>query len=133
MRRFLLTIIAIITSIATTQAQSSIRLDESKIQAVLKDNATVMVFPISNLSTQPIKAEASLSWLNTDDVELSKIQKSISIPEGHTEIEIPFPLKAPSIWTRLRYALSPESSDARAFSPISGILSLAHIAPHAIE
>lgn len=133
MRRFLLTIIAIIAFISTTQAQSKINLNASKIRAELKDNSTVILLPISNFSDQPIKAAVSLYWLNTEDVELSKIQESISIPSGHTEIEIPFPLKAPSIWTRLRYALMPESADARAFTPLNGIASLAHIAPHAFE
>ena len=133
MRRILLAIIAILAFLSAAQAESKIHLNASKILAVLKDNSTVIILPISNFSNQSIKAQATLSWINTDEVEINKTNDSISLPPGHTEIEIPFPLKAPSIWTRLRYSLSPESSDARAFASMSGIVSLAHIATHAFE
>src|SRR5512145_763567 len=53
-------------------------------------------------------AVLSLAWLSVDEMESSSISKEVALQPGHLEIETPLPLVDPSIWTRLRYSMSPD-------------------------
>src|SRR4051812_7642869 len=121
---------AALLAVSAAQAQSlvSIRslvsIDDSKIRATLKDNATVVSIPIENTTDHAIRANLSLAWLNYGEVEQGSAKQAVSIAPGQTSIQVPLPIKDSSIWTRLRYTLTPETTEARAFAPIRGILSL---------
>ena len=127
------------------QTDGVLQFQERSIRAVLKDDATVVVFPFWTraYSSPEVRARVSLAWLDPDDRTLSEVDTVAAMNyrysyEGTSaEIEIPFPLVEPSIWTRLRYSVTPEVSDGSAaappFRPISGIVSLSQIAGHAFE
>jgi len=118
---------------------------EQDIRAILKDNSTVVVlrFGANGVSENIIRAHVSLAWLDTNDGELSKTDAAVTITPNKdsfgrsiADIEIPFSLVKPSIWTRLKYSITPEATDAAAvqrLSPVRGIVSLSQIADHAFE
>ena len=145
-------VIAVVAAIALTpegraQTDTAFRFNERNIRAVLRNNSTVIVFQFDKDGKflQKVRARVSLAWLDPSDRELSKTDvvtilnpSADSYGRNHAEIEIPFPLVKPSIWTRLKYSITPETSDAstadgRPFKPVSGIVSLSRIANHAFE
>lgn len=145
---FIITVIAVIITIAfpyegSAQSENTFRFQESGVRAVLKDGSTVIVFrfDVNRNVYHKIQARVSLAWIDTDDRELSKTDAVAAInltEKGYAYFEIPFPIIKPSIWTRLRYSITPEvldnSPDAvQPFEPVSGIVSLSNIADHAFE
>lgn len=119
--------------IPSAQGQASVSIDESKIRAALKDDSTVISIPIASFADHSIKAELSLAWLRTNEEESSAIHQGVTIRPGQSSIEVPLPLVGASIWTRLRYALAPDRTEARAFGHIGGVVSLSVIASHVFE
>jgi hypothetical protein len=113
--------------------QSSVSIVESKIQAVLKNQSTVVSVPFQNVLTRDVKAKLSLDWLDRDDTIQGSATREVFIPAGMSAVEVPLPIGNPSIWLRLRYTLTPDIADVRAFARITGIMSIAHIAPHVFE
>lgn len=118
-------------------AQSPVRVDESKLRADLKNDATVIVFPLENTSTigMPVERSAGLTleWLNHDDFILTSVHRDITIPPGPSRVEIPLAIPDSDIWLRLRYSLTPDRADVRAFPPLSGIVAVSQIAAHIFE
>jgi hypothetical protein len=133
MLKTLFAIIAALLSISAVQGQTSVRIDESKIRAVLENDSTVVVIPIFSSADHTIKAQLSLAWLNTDEKELNSSRQDIAIQPGPQEIRTPLRLSNSSIWTRLRYSLAPVLAEAKSFEPISGILALPHIADYVFQ
>ena len=107
----------------------AISIDESKIRAHLERDSTVISIPIANFASQPVKAELALAWLRTDAHATEAPVQTITIPPGQSTIDTPLALESPSIWTRLRYSLTPARQDARAFPPASGSRALLDTAP----
>ncbi|MBM3758841.1 MAG: hypothetical protein FJW36_01210 [Acidobacteria bacterium] len=122
-----------LTSLSCLLAQSEITLDESSIQASLRSNATVISFPFSNPTDSPAKARLTLEWIESNDHSLAKKQFDIEIAPRQSRVELPFPIVEPSIWTRLRYRLSPVGTSFRIVRPITGIAALPKIASHVFE
>ena len=124
------------------QADSIFQFQEYNTRAILKNGATVVVFRfgVNGNVHRKIRANVSLAWLDPRDNELSKTDAVVAMnPRGQSfaDVEIPFPLVEPSVWTRLKYSITPEASDdpaaIRPFAPVSGIVSLSSIAKHAFE
>ncbi len=113
--------------------QTTISVDESKIRAVLKGDSTFISIPFSSSADHPVNAELTMAWVGRDDKESNRISKPITIQLGRSNIEIGFSIEGSSIWTRLRYTVSPNVAEARVFGPISGVLSLAHISDYVFE
>ncbi len=59
--------------------------------------------------------------------------REVMLQTGQSNVEVPLPLTNSSIWTRLRYSLAPDLTEARAFASISGIVALSRIADHVFE
>ena len=149
MRKHSLTfiVLAVIAAIAFpnegyAQTDNVFPFQEYGVRAVIKDNATVIVIPFAARVKTGDRARVSLVWLDPNDRELSKIDAVFDInyryvsPRAYAEIEIPFPLVEPSIWTRLKYSIIPEIIDDDAtpqFKPFGNIVSLSQIAGYAFE
>ena len=112
-----------------------ISIDESKIRAALQDNSTVVTIPIESSLDHPIQASLLVEWLDPSEVVTGSNRQDVSIAPGQTNLNVPLPLskKSASIWTRLRYSLTPSRADARAFQPFAGVVALPHIAAHVFE
>ena len=124
---------AALVSQAGAQAPSPTILNETKLQAVLKDGATCIVFPLDSALDHAVQASLSGEWIDIQDHVLSSAHREVTLAPGHTDVELPLPLPVSSIWLRLRYSLAPGRADARAFTPRQGILALSSIAAHAFE
>ena len=133
MPKTFLSITLALVSLSALQAQDLVRINDSKIRAVLNNNSTVVSVSIVNSADHVIKAGLSLAWLGIDDKELNASRRDVELKPGQSDIEIPLPLATPSIWTRLRYTLTPARAEARAFGIINGIVSLPHIADYVFE
>jgi hypothetical protein len=133
LRTLLATITALLSLTAHAQDPYLAQLEESKIRAVLKNDSTVVSIPISNSADHPIKARLGLVWMSIHDTGTKPDGQDVMLPPGQSQIEIPLPLSNPSVWTRLCYSLIPDRAQARSFAPVSGIVSLPHIADYVFE
>jgi hypothetical protein len=113
--------------------QSLIRIEESKIRAFHKSGSTCVSIPVKSAADHPIKAHLGLAWMGPQNTEAKPETREVTLQPGQSEIEVPLPLSDSSIWTRLYYSLAPDRSNARSFEPISGIVSLSHIADYVFE
>ncbi len=97
-------------------------LNQLKIEAVLRQDATVIELPINNSLDRSVAISISLDWLDTKDVVLGSARREIVLAPGRVTVEIPFGLPESTIWLRLRYRLDPQemirgySGDSRVFS-----------------
>lgn len=133
MRGTLFAAVAALVSLAGAQAQSPVILNESKIQAVLKDEATVVSIPVENTLDYVLHGVLSIEWVNSQDSVVSTATSQVTLEPGKRDLQIPFRLQQPSIWLRLRYALNPDRADPRAFAPQRGIVALSQIAAHVLR
>ena len=133
MRRNLFAAAAAMLSLSVVQGQTTISVDESKIRAVLRGDSTFISIAFSSLADHPVNAELTMAWVGRDEKESSRIRKPITIPVGQSNIETGLTIEDSSIWTRLRYTVSPDRAEARAFGPISGVLSLEYISDYVFE
>ena len=113
--------------------QSPVSVPESRIRAELRNNSTVIIFPVDNTSGAAIPATLSLAWLDTNNAVLTPIQRDVSLAPGQSTIETSLPISDPSIWLRLRYTLTPDVSAARVFPQRQGIVALSQIAAWVFE
>ena len=119
--------------LATASGQSPVAIDESKIRATLQNESTVITVRVDSSGDHSVSANLLLEWLDRDEKASGTINRNISIAPGENTFDIPLPIESASIWTRLRYSLNPDRAEARAFPPLSGIVSLAHIASYIFE
>ncbi|HVV44197.1 MAG TPA: MG2 domain-containing protein, partial [Bryobacteraceae bacterium] len=124
---------AVLLPLANASAQSPITIDASKLRAELRNNSTVVFVPLTNESSNRIHASLSLDWLMPTETTFGSAHRDIVLPPGQSTAEVPLPLADSSIWTRLRYTLTPGRDDARAFAPQSGIVAISEIADHIFE
>jgi len=117
----------------TLFGQANITVVEPKVQAVLKGQSTVVAIPLLSLLDRTTTGSLSIEWLDRHDVTQGSATVEVTVPPGQSTREIPLPISNPSLWLRLRYTLSPKLTDARALTRFTGILSIAHIAPHVFE
>jgi len=114
--------------------QLSITINEAKIRAGLKNESTIITIPVESSLDRGVGASLALNWVDNKEIASGAVSQKVIIQPGGNSIAVPMPIgRSSSIWTRLRYALTPERSDARAFAPRTGIVSLAHIAEHVFE
>jgi hypothetical protein len=132
-RRKLFAAAAVLLSLCALPGETMVSLDETKIRAVLKNGSTAVSIPVFNSADHPIKAQLALGWLNPNDNESSRIQREVVLERGLSTIEAAVPLNNPSIWTRLRYSLTPDRSEASTVRPIGGVVSLTSLADYAFE
>jgi hypothetical protein len=125
--------IGILGSLCGLRGQTVVSVDETKIRAVLRNDQTTVTIPFKNSSDQTVTAQLTLTWVNTQDSESSPVRREIMIEKGASTIDTVAPIQYPSIWTRLRYSITPDRSEARTFRPIAGILSLSNIADYVFE
>ncbi|HBY63910.1 MAG TPA: hypothetical protein DEH78_29135 [Solibacterales bacterium] len=133
MRRNPFVAIAAILSLSVVHGQTTVTLDESKIRAVLRGEKTFVAIPFFSTADHPVSAELTTAWVGPEERESSRIRRPITIHPGQSTIETGLPLENSSIWTRLRYTVTPDRANARAFGPVSGVLSLVHISDYAFE
>lgn len=133
MRRNLSVAVGVMLSLSVVQGQTTVSLDEPKIRAVLRGDSTFITIPFLSTADRPVSAELTMAWVGRDEKESSRVRRPITIQPGPSNIETGLPVKNSSIWTRLRYTVTPDRADARAFGPMSGVLSLAHISDYAFE
>ena len=126
-----LSLIFAILSVA--HAQPRVTIDEGKIRAALKNGSTFVTVPVESTYDVAIPASLSLTWLDRQDQASMPVNQVVTIQPGRTNIEIPFSIAKPSIWTRLRYLLTPDRNEARAFPPLSGRIPISQIAPYIFE
>jgi len=132
-RGSLVATVAACLSCAGAHSQNLVSIDESNIRALLKNNETVVSVPLLNTADRPIEAELALTWLDPADKQVGTALKEVVIPIGASTIETAAALRESSIWTRLRYNLTPSKSEARTFGPLNGIVGLPQIADYAFE
>ena len=109
---------------------ASVLVDEAKVRAVLRDDSTVVVLPVTNTAGREVGATVTVEWLDRLDAVLGKATQTVRIAPGTTAVTVPLPIEGPSIWTRLRYTLEPVREETRVFGRIQSTVSLAHIAYH---
>jgi MG2 domain/A-macroglobulin TED domain/Alpha-2-macroglobulin family/Carboxypeptidase regulatory-like domain/A-macroglobulin receptor binding domain/Alpha-2-macroglobulin bait region domain len=114
-------------------AQSSVTIDEAKIRAGLKNDSTIITIPVESSLDRSIGASLALNWVDNEEIVSGPVSRQVTIQPGRTSIEVPLPIRQSSIWMRLHYALAPDRSEARSFTPLAGIASLSHIAEHVFE
>jgi hypothetical protein len=138
MRGTLFAALAVVLPLVGARGQSPIAklpitINESKIQATLKNDSTSIVVPIGSTLNREVRAQLVLEWLDTDDRSLASARNDLSILPGGRRVELPLALPKPSLWLRLRYSLIPSREHALDFAPFSGIVGLTEIAQHVFE
>jgi hypothetical protein len=138
MRGTLFAALAAVLSLIGAQGQSPITkppiaIDESKIQATLKNDSTSIVVPIASTLDREVRAQLTLEWIDKEDKSIASTRHDILIPPGGMRSEVPFAIPKPTLWLRLRYSLTPGREYALAFAPHSGIVALSEIAQHIFE
>ncbi|MBL8295790.1 MAG: carboxypeptidase regulatory-like domain-containing protein [Bryobacterales bacterium] len=118
---------------AAAFGQFAVSVDESQIRAFLRNDTTAVSIPVRNTAGAAVKARLALWWLSVDDQGTKVAERAVTIVPGDSRIETPAPLTKGSIWTRLRYRLEGDLSDARLFAPLDGMVSLAQIADYIFE
>ncbi len=113
--------------------ESSIAIDESKIRAVLRNNSTAVLVPVSSSADHALRGILTIQWVNDDDQQLGAVRRDVTIPPGESAFESPLPFGKSSIWKRLRYNLTLSPAEARASPPLSGIVSVSQIADYVFE
>jgi hypothetical protein len=113
--------------------RAQVVIDESRMGAVLRDGSTVVMLPIANASPQPVKASLALAWVDHKEIESGAVLREVVLQPGTTTLETPLRLQDPSIWTRLRYSLTPDRAGARQFARLAGTVGLTRIAGHVFE
>lgn len=114
-------------------ALASVVVDEPKVRAGLRDGRTEVTLPIESSEVRSIRATVFLEWLDPADHPLEKADREVTISPGANSITLPLTLEGASIWTRLRYTVTPARADAAAMRRLRGILALPAIAPHVFE
>lgn len=114
---------AVATAKAACSAQLPFPLTSRKSAPILSAIPPSYQYPIASFGRQLMKADLALAWLRADGKVAEAPVQTVTIPPGRSTIENPLPIESSSIWTRLRYSLTPTLPDARAFPPTFGILS----------
>ena len=133
MRAMLGVAIAAMWSFAVAYGQSYVSIDEPKIRAVLRNDLTVIIIPVTSSIDHSVQANVILYWLDTKDKPSGNVQREITILPGQSTLEIPFPITQSSVWARLHYTLTPNRAEAREFAPLIGIVAFSQIAPYVFE
>lgn len=104
---------------------------ESRIEAKLRNGKTTVALPIRGLSSA-VRARIQVEWLKPDDKPVASTVQSIVIPPQGTlfETELPLPADEPLL-ARLHYRLIPDAANLTAFTPQSGVIAFTEIAPYA--
>lgn len=113
-------------------AQPPVAVDESKLQAVLRDASTVVSMDLRNSLGHAVDAGLTLSWLDQDDNKLVTVDRPVALQPGESRIDVPLklPSKA-SVWLRLSYSLKP--SHGAEFPAQQGVVGVSQIAAHVFE
>ncbi|MGJ5817077.1 MG2 domain-containing protein [Paludibaculum fermentans] len=133
MRSKLFAVAALFLPLLPAGAQSSVSVSEPEIRSFLKENATVVMIPVRSQVDHAVGATLVVSWIGKAEQVLRIAQTSVNIQTGQNQFEVPLPLPVSSIWLRLRYSLTPQTRDARAFPPQSGVVAIAQAANHVFE
>ena len=107
MRGTLFAALAVVFSLMGAQGQSPIAklpiaIDESKIQATLKNDSTSIVVPIASTLDREVRAQLTLEWIDNQDKSIASTRRDISIPPGGLRSEVPFAIPKATLWLRLR-------------------------------
>jgi hypothetical protein len=93
MRGALFAAVAALLSSVGALAQPAVTPIQSRIEAALIDQATVVSLPVENTLDHPVRATVSLEWVDTKDSVLSSVRREISIAQGKAKLDVPFPLR----------------------------------------
>ncbi len=132
-------VVSYFLSLVTIQAQLltenplAVTIDEAAIRASLQSGSTVVSVPVDNALDYPIRSNLSLEWINVSDNVVGSAEQNLLVNPGRTIADVPLRLPESTIWLRLRYTLTPDLNDTRAFRRRTGIVSLPHIAAHVFE
>ena len=133
MQKVFLAAFAAFLCISSVWAQRQVDVREAGIRADFSKSPTVVSLPVSNTSDVPIHAKLSLSWTDRGDKEVGAGHRSVVIPPGQSMLEATVPLRSSSLWTRLRYTLVGEPSEARQLGIIQGVVALPQISKQVFE
>ena len=115
---------------------AQVSLDEALTRTILVQGKTTVSLAFESTLDKPVTALTQVEWLAPDNRVIASAQQSSNVPSGTSRIGLPLPLpatKADARLLRLRYSVVPAGQDLRAFVPLTGILSLVHIAPYAFS
>jgi len=133
MRTTALTLLAFWLYMPASQAQFLASVDEPRIRTALRNGSTIVSVPVVNAAGTPVRASLLLEWVNPKDVVLGSGRSAATLPPGKSQIDLPLPITESSVWTRLRYRLTPETGTQRGVATVSGVVSLPQIADHVFE
>lgn len=113
--------------------QSRVTIDEAQLRVIRKDGATVVAVPVVHTGQVPLGVTLEVAWLTPKDVVAQQASREAMIVPGSSTVEIALPSEELSLWTRLRYRVTPSSTAAREFAPIAGMVALPQVAAHVFQ
>jgi hypothetical protein len=135
----LIALSATLISSTTSAAGVGLRVSESATRVRLREGKTEVALAVENLMTRNLTARIRLEWLDPRNVVCGKAERRETFKPGANQSVIPLPLPfdltdrhSETLWYRLRYQLTADSSDAH-FALCEGLISLSEIAPDIFE
>jgi hypothetical protein len=119
-------------SLCSIPSVAQVSVVEPATRAILVDGHTAISLALNSRASTALDTRITLQWLSPDGHVDGTAQRDFSVPPGDSAVSIPFPLcsKCDALVERLDYHAFPTSRNYTAFPPISGRVSLPHIADY---
>lgn len=129
---------ATLISSVTSAADIGLRVNETATRVRWREGRTEVALAVENLTARDLPVRLSLEWLDPHDLVRSRAERRETLRPGAghavVPLSLPFELndhQPETLWYRLRYRLTPDSTAQ--FAPVEGLVSLSTIAPDIFE
>ncbi len=119
-----------------SRASLTLRVNESATRVVFAAEGTHVLLEIENSLGRQVDAQVQIELVGTDGAIRARTETTNQIKSGAAALNLPIDLKLTGksasetrdvLWYRLRYRIKPGTNNS--FDPITGVISLAAIAP----